>query len=63
MDPETYNQAMQEVDPEDLANLQIFYFVFGHCDVCPGNVLITKHEGKTSLVAIDNESIRYMQHA
>ena len=61
--PGVYSQAIKEVDPEDLANLGIFYFVFGHCDVCPGNLLITKYQGKTSLVAIDNESIRYMQHA
>ncbi|TSJ80607.1 MAG: hypothetical protein NMK33_04030 [Candidatus Cardinium sp.] len=61
--PGAYSQAIKEVAPEDLANLGIFYFVFGHCDVCPGNLLITKYQGKTSLIAINNESIRYMQHA
>lgn len=60
--PGIYGQALKEVDPEALANLKIFYFVFGQWDSGPHNLLICKDQGKTSFVAIDNAAIQSMQY-
>lgn len=57
-----YKETLQEAGPEDLANLNLFYFIFGQWDTGPHNILILKEKEKTHLVAIDNSGIRNQQH-
>lgn len=62
LEGEVYDQALKEVDPDELANLKLFYFVFGQWDTGPHNILIVEEEGKKHLIAIDNSGIRNHQH-
>ena len=43
-------------------NLKLFYFVFGHWDSGPHNIIIQKKHNQTHLFAIDNSSIRNRQY-
>lgn len=60
--PGVYQAALKEVDKEELANLKLFYFVFGQWDTGPRNIIIQKKSGKTHLIAIDNSGIRNRQY-
>lgn len=62
LDPEAYKTALKGVTREDIANLKIFYFVFGQWDSGPHNQLIVQKQGKTYIVAIDNETIKNRQY-
>lgn len=62
LSPGAYESALSEVHPNDLANLKLFYFVFGQWDSGGHNLLILKDKKKTSLVAIDNSGIRNHQY-
>lgn len=62
LSPGVYESALKEAALEDIANLQLFYFVFGQWDTGPHNLLIVKDKKKISLVAIDNSGIRNLQH-
>jgi len=57
-----YTQALKKVSPEALANLKLFYFVFGQWDSGPHNILITYENDRTKLIAIDNEGIYQRQY-
>lgn len=60
--PEAYEAALEYVTREDMANLKIFYFVFGQWDSGPHNQLIVQESGRTYIIAIDNEGIQKRQH-
>ena len=57
-----YTKALQQVSQEDLANLKIFYFVFGQWDSGAHNLLSLQDESKLYLIAIDNSGIRNHQY-
>ncbi|MBA3813667.1 MAG: hypothetical protein H0X26_04135 [Alphaproteobacteria bacterium] len=61
LNPGIYEHALNEVDEEDVANLHLFYFVFGQWDSGPHNILIVKDKEKTQLIAIDNSGVRNHQ--
>jgi hypothetical protein len=60
--PGMYNAALNEASADDVANLKLFYFVFGQWDSGEHNLLILKDQEKTYLIAIDNSGIRNHQH-
>ncbi|HUX78550.1 MAG TPA: hypothetical protein VMW10_02210 [Alphaproteobacteria bacterium] len=62
LDPGIYKSALKEAPVNDVANLHLFYFVFGQWDSGPHNILIFKDQEKTYLIAIDNSGIRNHQH-
>ncbi len=55
--PGVFNATLKEVDPEEVDNLKIFYFVFNQWDSGPHNILIIENQGKKHFVAIDNSGI------
>lgn len=61
--PGTYEAALKEASADDLANLKLFYFVFGQWDSGAHNILILKDQEKTHLIGIDNSGIRNHQYA
>ncbi len=61
LDSRIYKSAIQEADAEDVANLQLFYFIFGQWDSGPHNILVLKDQEKTHLIAIDNSGVRNHQ--
>lgn len=60
--PGVYKTALKEASAEDVANLKLFYFVFGQWDTGQHNILIVKDQGNTHLIAIDNSGIGNHQH-
>lgn len=60
--PGVYEAALKKASSDDVANLQLFRFVFGQFDVGPHNTLILKENNKTYLIAIDNAGICLRQH-
>lgn len=52
-----YEYALENADPDDIANLKIFYFVFGQWDTGPHNLLIKTEGDSVKLIAIDNAGI------
>jgi len=60
--PGVYTKALAEVDPNEVENLKIFYFVFGQWDTGPHNIVILAEQGKKYLIAIDNGGIRNHQY-
>ncbi len=50
-------KPFNKLDPKDLSNMCLFYFVFGQWDVHPGNQIIALHGGKAFLALIDNEGM------
>lgn len=60
--PNVFNQALDDVDPSELADLKVFYFVFGQWDTGPHNMLILEENEKKKLIAIDNSGIANRQH-
>lgn len=63
LDQGIYDAALKEASANDLANLKLFYFVFGQWDSGVHNILILKDQDKTHLIAIDNSGIRNHQYA
>jgi hypothetical protein len=61
LDPGIYERALNAADEEDVANLHLFYFVFGQWDTGSHNILILKDKRKTHLIAIDNSGVRNHQ--
>lgn len=57
-----YEVALKEISANDIANLKLFYFVFGQWDTGPHNTLILKDKHKTHLIAIDNSVISNSQY-
>ncbi|HXH54301.1 MAG TPA: hypothetical protein VNK03_00940 [Gammaproteobacteria bacterium] len=60
--PGAYEKVLQNAAPDDLANLKLFYFVFGQWDSGPQNLIVTKKSDRIHLVAIDNSGIRNRQY-
>lgn len=62
LDRGVYELALKEAPMEDVANLKLFYFIFGQWDSGKHNMLIFKDEKKTYLIAIDNSGMRNHQY-
>ena len=62
LQPEIYEETLNKVSPTDLANLKLFYFVFGQWDTGPQNLIIQKELDNIHLVAIDNSGIKHRQY-
>lgn len=60
--PGIYEAALKAVSQKELANLKLFYFVFGQWDSGPHNLIIQKKHNQTHLFAIDNSGIRNRQY-
>ena len=60
--PGVYKAALKQVSPKELADLKLFYFVFGQFDSGPHNIIIQKKQKQTHLIAIDNSGIRNRQY-
>lgn len=60
--PGVYEAALKEASADDVANLNLFYFVFGQWDTGPHNMLILKDKNKTHLIGIDNSAVCNPQH-
>lgn len=61
--PGQYRKALASASPEDIANIKLFYFVFGQWDSGPQNLIVQyDDDGKAILYPIDNASIRMRQH-
>lgn len=57
-----FKLALEQANPDDVANLKIFYFVFGQWDTGPHNILLKSDEISTKLIAIDNSGICNRQY-
>lgn len=65
MKPGKYQEVLNKVASEDLANLKLFYFVFGQWDTGPQNLIVQtgkKNSEQFQLVAIDNSGIKSRQY-
>ena len=62
LQPGVYEETLKKVSPEDLANLKLFYFVFGQWDTGPQNLIIRKELDGIHFVAIDNSGIKNRQY-
>jgi hypothetical protein len=60
--PGAFEEALKQVDPQEVTNLKIFYFIFGQWDSGPHNILILKQKKHTFFIAIDNSAICIHQH-
>ena len=56
-----YKKVLSEANKDDLANLLLFYFVFGQCDTGPHNLLALRKD-KLYLIAIDNSALHNRSH-
>jgi hypothetical protein len=56
-----YEEIMSRVSPEDLANIQLFYFVFGQWDPGLSNFIAVEEGDQVRLYLIDNAAIGYRQ--
>ena len=54
--------ALKKADPDDVANLKLFYFVIGQWDTEAHNLLIDIQENNVKIVAIDNGCICSHKH-
>jgi hypothetical protein len=57
-----YEEVLKKVSSESLANLKLFYFIFGQWDTGPQNLIIRKELDGVHLVAIDNGGIKNRQY-
>ncbi len=61
-DPKQFKWAIEHANPDDLANLHLFHFVFGQWDSGPSNLLIDYYDDESAqLIAIDNANICDLQ--
>ena len=52
-----FEHAIDHADPDELANLKIFYYVFGQWCFRKRNILINAENGHFQFIAIDNEAL------
>lgn len=52
----------KKLDPKDISDMKLFYFVFGQWDLHAGNQIITSIEGHYHLALIDNAGMLHKQH-
>jgi hypothetical protein len=57
-----YEKAINMADRTNLANLKLFYYIFGQWDSGPNNLIIQYVNKKPFLIAIDNAGIRNHQY-
>ena len=63
-----YEQILREISSQDLANINIFYFVFGQWDPDKSNIIVVQREQMHRLFLIDNaamgseQKVRYGEH-
>ena len=60
---DNYEQARKRISAEDLANIELFYFVFGQWDPDPSNLIALEVEGRVHFALIDNAAIGFAQKA
>ncbi len=53
----TFDYAIEHADPDEIATLKIFYYVFGQWDFRKRNILINAQKDRFQFIAIDNEVI------
>lgn len=58
---DNYLKAKERVSPNDLANIQLFYFIFGQWDPDPSNLIAVESQNKVHFALIDNAAIGYRQ--
>lgn len=58
----SFEYALEHADPDELANLKIFYYVFGQWGNGPRNILINSKNGQVQFIAIDNEAIWHRKY-
>lgn len=56
-----YERAKERVSPEDLANIELFYFLFGQWDPGPSNLIAVEEGEGVYFALIDNAAIGYTQ--
>jgi hypothetical protein len=56
-----YEEIVSRVSPEDLANIQLFYFVFGQWDPGVSNFIAVEEGDRVHLVLIDNAAMSFRQ--
>ncbi len=61
-DLKQYKKFLNTLNPSQVANLKLFYFVFGQWDSGPHNIIIRKEGEQYRLVAIDNSGLRNRQY-
>jgi hypothetical protein len=61
MKKENYENTLKKASPIDLANIALFYFVFGQWDPDPSNMIAVERESQIHLRLIDNGAMGYMQ--
>jgi hypothetical protein len=57
-----YRKILRKAPKDEIANLKLFYFIFGQWDSGPNNMIIRKDAGKIKIYAIDNSGISNHQH-
>jgi len=60
--PQDYEKLLEQTSPEEVANLKLFYFVFGQWDSGPHNIIIQEKPEGMQLFAIDNSGIKHRQY-
>lgn len=58
---DNYLLARGKVSSEELANIELFYFIFGQWDPDPSNLIAVQEGEKVSFALIDNAAIGYRQ--
>ena len=56
-----YDDVISRVSPEELANIQLFYFVFGQWDPGKSNFIAVEEGDKVHLALIDNAAMSFQQ--
>lgn len=56
-----YEEARQRASAEDLANIELFYFIFGQWDPDPSNLIAVEVQNRVHFALIDNAAIGYRQ--
>lgn len=61
-DPKMYQKIMQDASIDEIANLKLFYFVFGQWDSGQHNMIVQQEDGNIKIYAIDNSGLRNHQY-
>lgn len=58
---DNYTEARKRVSAEELANIELFYFLFGQWDPDPSNLIAVEEQNRVHFALIDNAAIGYTQ--
>ncbi len=61
-DENVYRTLFSQLNPKDLSDMKLFYFIFGQWDIGRSNQIIQRSHDHLYLALIDNASIFYEQH-